>query len=119
MKRQHLHTNWTLLLRGQLPKRAKIQLRAKIELASSFLKHLLDSLALLLVFLPVFVLTLLVAIPNALAGRTLLGGITFLAARRAELGFGPIFRGGFGSTILHLETTPWLPCSWDLQAEQY
>ena len=50
-------------------------------------------------FLAVFVLTFLVAIINALAGRTLLDGITLLTARRAELGWGPVFRIGFGFII--------------------
>ena len=50
---------------------------------------------------PVFVLTILVAIPNALARDTLLEGITLLSARRTHLGRGGlIFRGGFGVIIL-------------------
>ena len=75
------HANWTLLTLGQFSQRANIQLRAEIELASSFAKFLLDGSALLLMLLAVLVLTFLVAIPNALAGRTLLEGITLLAAR--------------------------------------
>jgi hypothetical protein len=51
------------------------------ELAFSVIKHLLDGLALLLVLLAVTVLTILVAIPNALAGPTLFEGIIALAAR--------------------------------------
>ena len=87
MKRQHTHADWTFLPRGQFPKRPNVQLRADIELASSFTKLLLDELALRLVLLPVTVLTILVAIPNALAGRTLLEGITFLFARRTKFGW--------------------------------
>ena len=65
----------------------------RIELASSFIKFLLDTLALFLMNLPVFVLTFLVAIPNAPAGPTLLGGTTFLSAGRTQLlgRGGPIF----------------------------
>ena len=48
-----------------------MQLHAEIELASSLLKLLLYALALLLMLLAVTVLTILVAIPNALAGRAL------------------------------------------------
>ena len=48
----------------------------------------------------VVVLTLLIAIPNTLAGRTLLEGTTLLATSRTQLG-GPIFRVGlFGVIIL-------------------
>ena len=43
----------------------------------------------------VFVLTILVAIPDALAGRTLFEGIGALAARGTKHCLGPIFRGGF------------------------
>ena len=49
---------------------------------------------------PVALLTVLVAIPNALAGRALLEGITFLAARRTQLGRGLILLGGLGIGIL-------------------
>ena len=88
----------TLLPRGQLPQRPNIQLRADVELASSFIQFLLDTLALDLMLLAVLVLALLVTIPNALAGRALLEGITLLSARRTHLG--PIFRGGFGFIFL-------------------
>jgi hypothetical protein len=98
-----MHADWTLLPRGQLPERANIQLRANIELSPSSVKLLLDAPALFLMLLPVFVLTILVAIPNALARRALLDGITLLAARRTrQLGLGPVFRGGFGATVLPL-----------------
>ena len=52
--------------------------------------------------LAMFVLTLLVAIPNALAAATLLEGITLRFARRTQLGRGGpiIFRAGFGVIIL-------------------
>ena len=53
--------------------------------------------------LPAFFLTHRVAIPNALAGRALLDGITRLSARRTQLlgrGGGPIFRVGFGGIII-------------------
>ena len=95
MNGQHPHTDRTFLLRGQFPKRADILLGAEIELASSFIKLLRDALANPLMLLAVFVLTILVAIPNALAIPTLLEGITSLAARRTTLGLGPIFRGEF------------------------
>ena len=43
-------------------------------------------------FLTMFVLAFLIAIPNALAGRALLDGITLLAASRTHLGrVGPTF----------------------------
>ena len=100
MKRQHVQADWTLLPRGQFSKRANIHLRAKIELASSFIKLLLDGLAFFFMFLPVLVLTVLVTIPNALAGPALHEGITLLTARRAHHGFGPILRGGFVVIIL-------------------
>ena len=100
MNRQHTHANWTLLPRGQFPERPNILLGADIELASSFIKLLLDETTLLLMLLAVLVLTFFVTIPNALAGRTLLEGITFLSACRTQLGFGPIFPGGFGIVIL-------------------
>ena len=95
-----MHADWTLLPRGQFPQRAQILLGAEIELASSFVKFFLDWPALLLMLLPVFVLTFLVAIPNALAGRALLDSVTLLAARRTQLGWGPVrvvfvFRFGF------------------------
>ena len=115
-----MHADWTLLPRGRLFKRAEIELAssflkfsletlalnlidAEIELASSLFKLRRDTLALRLMLLAVLVLTLLVAIPNALAPVALLEGITFLAAGRAEfLGrgrgrglFGPIFLRGF------------------------
>ena len=101
MNRQHTHADWALLLRGQLPERPDIQLHAEIELSSTFVKFLLDSLAFLLMLLSVFVLTFLVAIPNAQASVTLLEGITSLAAGGAQqLGRGPVFCVGFGIIIL-------------------
>ena len=97
MKRQHTHADGTLLLRGQFPERPNILFGAEIELASSFIKHLLDPLALLLMLLVVTVLAILVAIPNTLAPITLLESIALRFARRA-LVFGrggrPIIRGG-------------------------
>ena len=66
-----MHADWTFLLRGQFPKGANILLGAEIELASSFTKFLLDKLAFFFMLLPVFVLTILVTIPNALAGPAL------------------------------------------------
>ena len=53
-----------------------------IELASSFVKLLLDALTFFFMLLAVMFLTILVAIPNALTIPTLLEGITLLAARR-------------------------------------
>ena len=51
--------------------------------------------------LPVFVLTFLITIPDALAGPALHEGIALLAARRTrQLGWGPVFSGGFGIIIL-------------------
>ena len=87
---------------GAVFKRANVQLCAEIELASTLFKFVLDALALMFVLLAAFVLALLVAIPNALAGRTLFEGVAFLSARRTELlgSGGPIFRGGFGIVIL-------------------
>ena len=86
MKRQHTHTNWALLLRGQFfnTSRAQIQLPTEIELSSSLIKNLFDGPALFFMLLAVFVLTILVAIPNALAPVALLEGITLLAARRTQ-----------------------------------
>ena len=71
------------------------------ELASSFLENLLDGLALLLMLPPVFVLTLLVTVPNALAGPALHEGVTLLAARRTHLGrAGPTFCVWLGTVLL-------------------
>jgi hypothetical protein len=84
MKRQHTHTDGALLPRRYVGKRAQILLGAKIELTSSFVKLLFDAPTLDLMLLAVFVLTLLVAIPNTLTGRTLLEGITLLSALRTE-----------------------------------
>ena len=98
MSRQHLHADWAFLPRGQFPKRADILLGAEIELASSFIKLLLDALANLLVLLAVTVLTILVTIPNALASVALLEGIAYLSARRTHFGWG-IFGGGYGIII--------------------
>ena len=98
-----MHTDWTLLLWGQFPdpERPDVQFFAEIELASSLLKNILDAPALLFMLLPVFVLTFLVAIPNALAGPALHEGITLLAARRTQLlSWGPVFRVGFGFIVL-------------------
>ena len=96
-----MHADWAFLPRGKFPRRPDILFGADIELASSLIQNALDALTLLLMLLPVFVLTLLVAIPNALAGRTLLEGtsITLLAARQAQLGRGLILLG-VGITIL-------------------
>ena len=95
-----MHANWTLLPRGQFLKRPNILLGAEIELASSFVKFFLDASAIRPMLLPVFVLTVLVAKPNALAGPALHEVITLLAARRAQLGRGLIFLLGVGITIL-------------------
>ena len=101
MDRRHTHADGAFLLRGQRRQRAQILLDAEIELASAFIKHLLDGLAFFFMVLPVLVLTLLVAIPNALAGPALHDGIALLAARRAQLlGWGPVFRVGFGFIII-------------------
>ena len=83
-----MQTDWALLLRGNVPERPDIHLGAEVELASSFVKLLLDKLALLSMLLPVFVLAVLVTIPNTLAGRTLLGR------------GGPTLGVGFGIIIL-------------------
>ena len=96
MNRQHLHTDWAFLPRGQLPEKSDFLFRAEFELSSSFVKLLLNKLALLSVLLAVLVLTFLITIPNTFAGSTLLEGVTFLSARRAHLGWGPVCRGGFG-----------------------
>ena len=99
MNGQDMHADGTLLPRGHFPKsrRTNIFLGTESEFASSLIKFLLDTPAFLLMLLAVFVLTFLVAIPNAQASGTLLEGITSLAARRAQqLGRGgPIFLVGF------------------------
>ena len=96
-----MHADWALLPRGHFPKRADIPLRAEIQLASSFLKFLLDARAVFLMLLAVLVLTFLITIPNTLAPVALLEGITFISARRTQLGRGgPIFLGGGGFIIL-------------------
>ena len=101
---QNAHADGALVTRGQFLNRSDVHLGADIELASSFIKHLLDGPALPLMLLAVFFPTFLVAVPNALAPVTLLESIAFLSARRTQLlgrGGGPIFRGGFaGITIL-------------------
>ena len=103
MNWQHLHADWTLPPRGKFPKRANILFGTDIELASSFTKFLLDAPALLPMLLVVTLLTIPVAIPNTLAGRALLDGITLLFARRTQLGRGgPTFRRGTGTVILSL-----------------
>ena len=99
MNRHRAHADRAFLPRGQFPKRADILLGAEIELASSFIKLLLDALANLLVLLAVTVLTILVTIPNALASVALLEGIAYLSARRTHFGWG-IFGGGYGIIIL-------------------
>ena len=101
MDRQGQHTDWTLLLLGHLPKRANIQLRAEIDLASSFIKNTLDGPAFMFVFLTMLVLAFLVAIPNTSAPVALLEGIaSFPAPRTRLLGWGPVFCGGFGIFII-------------------
>jgi len=65
MNGQRVHADWALLLRGQFPTRTNLQLRAEIELPSSFIEHLLDEPTLFLMFFSMFVLTFLVTIPNA------------------------------------------------------
>ena len=108
MQRQRVHAYWALLLRGQDREGTQILLRAKIELASPCSKHFLDGLAFFFMLLPVTVLTILIAIPNALARRALLEGITFLAALRTQLlGWGPVrvvfvFRFGFTLSFCRL-----------------
>ena len=66
-----MHADWTFLPRGHFPNRANIELLANIELASSFVKFRLYTLAILLMLLAVFVLTFFVAIPNALTSIAL------------------------------------------------
>ena len=100
MNGQHKHANWAFLLRRQLLERSDILLRAEIELASSIIKNLLDGLALPFMLSPVTILAILVAIPNTLAGCTLLEGITLLSARRTQFSRGPVVHGGFGFIIL-------------------
>jgi hypothetical protein len=82
MNWQRTHAYWALLPWGHFSDRANLLLGAQVELTSSFLKLLLDALALLPMLPAVTVLATLVAIPNALARGTLLDGITFLSARR-------------------------------------
>ena len=90
MDRQHAHADWAFLPWGHFPERPNILLGAEIELASSFIKDRLNKPALLLMLLAVFVLTFLVAIPNALAPVALLQAISLLTARRTkQFGGGP------------------------------
>ena len=104
MNGQDMHADGTLLPRGHFPKsrRTNIFLGTESEFASSLIKFLLDTPAFLLMLLAVFVLAFLVAIPNALAGRTLLEGITLLSARRTQLlgRGGPILHSGCGIILL-------------------
>ena len=97
-----MQTDWALLLRGNVPERPDIHLGAEVELASSFVKLLLDKLALLSMLLPVFVLAVLVTIPNTLAVSALHEAITLPAARRTQLlgRGGPTLGVGFGIIIL-------------------
>ena len=76
-----MHADWAFLSRGHFPERANVYLGTEIELSSSLVQFLLDTLAFMFMLLPVFVLAFLVAIPNALASVALLEGITFLSAR--------------------------------------
>ena len=103
MQRQRVHAYWALLLRGQDREGTQILLRAKIELASSLSKLLLDGLAFYFMLLPVTILTILIAIPNALAGPALHEFFTFLTALRTQLlGWGPVHVGVlviFGFTL--------------------
>ena len=80
-----MHADGAFLPRWQFPKRPDIKLRADIELSFSFIEHLLDGPTLFLMLFSVFVLTFLVAIPNAQAPVTLLEGVTFLTASRTQL----------------------------------
>ena len=75
---------------GRSGRGPKILFIAEIELASSFLKLLFDGLALLLMLFPVTILTVLIAIPDTLAGRALHEGIALLTAFRTLLGLGPV-----------------------------
>ena len=103
MNRQRVHTDWAFLPQGDFSQRPDIELGADIELASSLIKHYLDTLACFFMLLPVFVLTVLVAIPNALAGPALHEGIAFLSACRTQIGRGgPIFIGVGGFVIIIL-----------------
>ena len=95
MQWQHTHTDGTLLPLGHFSKRSNILLGTETELASSFIKNLLDGSAFMFMLLAVLVLAFLIAIPNTLAPVALLEGITLFAARRTQLlGIGPIFLGG-------------------------
>ena len=105
MERQRTHADWTILPRGHYPKRPDVHLGTEIELTSSFIEFLLDGPAFMFMLLTMFVLTLLVAVPDALAPVALLQGITLLSARRAQLlgcRDGPSFRGGFAGIIIIL-----------------
>ena len=85
MNRQRTHADWALLLRGKFSNRPNVQLGAEIELASTFMKNLLDTLAFMFMFVTVFLLTRAIAIPNALTCRALLEGIALLTALRTHL----------------------------------
>ena len=86
VNRHDVPADITLFPWRQLLKLPDLLLGAEIELASSFVEHRLDAPALLLMLLAVLVLTLLVAIPNALAPVAHLEGIALLSAPRTELG---------------------------------
>ena len=119
MNRQHTHADGTLLPRGQLPKRADILLGAEIELASSFIKLLLDALANLLVLLAVTVLTILVTIPNALASVALLEGIAYLSARRTHFGWGISRHGCPSCSNSNLKYLKPSLCGWPTYGELF
>ena len=103
MKRQCTHADRTFLPRGHFPKWPNAQLRAKVDLATTtFIELLLDEFAFFSMLLPVFVLAVLVTIPNTLAGSALHEAITLPAARRTQLlgRGGPTLGVGFGIIIL-------------------
>ena len=85
MKRQHTHADWTLLPWGRFLKRPNIQLIAEIELSSSFSERLLDGFAFFFMLLPMPLLAVPVAVPNALTVPALHEFIALLSALRAQV----------------------------------
>ena len=91
---------WGLILLGRFDiiilRFRRFSERHGTELLGSRIKFLLDALAFFFMLASMTLLTSNVAIPNTLAGRTPLDGVTLLAARRTQLlGRGPVFGVGF------------------------
>ena len=85
MNRQRLHADGAFLPRRQVRERAEIHLRADIELPSSFRELLLDGFAFFFMLLPMPLLAVPVAVPNALTVPALHEFIALLSALRAQV----------------------------------